>query len=145
MTMFRSNKHFAKFRRDLSSMKALRQRVSAMLRDFELQDDQVLPTLDSRIEQLSQQLSQYSQRHIAEIDADHLALLPDLPCLLIKARLFLGWTQKELAERTGLRAAQICTYEKESYVSIRLGKAIEIAEVMRGQLAKSRSSQESDN
>jgi len=49
---------------------------------------------------------------------------------LIKARVQLGWSQKELGDAAKMTAQQISRYERESYSGIALATAQRIAAVL---------------
>ena len=57
---------------------------------------------------------------------DQLKTVAELPTLLIKARIAQGLSQKELAERLGLKEQQIQRYEATDYASARLARIKEV-------------------
>ena len=57
---------------------------------------------------------------------DSLKLVADLPSILIKARIAQGLSQKELADRIGLKEQQIQRYEATDYASANLARIKEV-------------------
>jgi len=89
------------------------------------------------IETLKGELKEYddlkSGRSISKL-VKYLGMAKDLPSCLIKARIALNWTQKDLAERIGTSAQQIQRYEDRDYESASLATIRRISEVIRAQL-----------
>jgi HTH-type transcriptional regulator / antitoxin HipB len=56
--------------------------------------------------------------------------LDDLATGLIKARIFMGMTQKELATKIGVQEQQIQRYEENQYASASLARLTEIARAL---------------
>ncbi|WP_310426542.1 helix-turn-helix transcriptional regulator [Chamaesiphon sp. VAR_48_metabat_135_sub] len=69
------------------------------------------------IRQLKQELAEYEQLKSGNIVTFVLGSLNDLPTTLIKARISAGMTQKELADKIGVREQQIQRYEASLYSS----------------------------
>jgi HTH-type transcriptional regulator/antitoxin HigA len=67
------------------------------------------------IRQLKQELAEYEQLKSGNIITFVLGSLNDLPTTLIKARIAAGMTQKDLADRIGVREQQIQRYEASHY------------------------------
>ena len=57
---------------------------------------------------------------------DSLKVVADLPSILIKARIAQGLSQKDLAERIGLKEQQIQRYEATDYASANLSRIKEV-------------------
>lgn len=88
----------------------------------------------SILEELREEIAAYEQLRnngAAAIEAESLA---ELPRALIQARIAAGLTQRELAERLGLKEQQIQRYESTGYASASLTRLIEIAEALGLQL-----------
>ena len=134
--MIKSDGEYGKLRLELSKSMALKHRLAALLRDLEWHDRELLNLLDNRISLLSAQLSQYQKRHADSVDVGVLVSVKDLPSALIRARLWLGWTQKELSERTELPQFRISRYEMGDYAAAKLGAAIHIAGVIAQELQR---------
>ena len=67
------------------------------------------------IRQLKQELIEYEKLKSGNILTFVLGSLNDLPTTLIKARIASGMTQKDLAEKIGVREQQIQRYEASLY------------------------------
>jgi DNA-binding XRE family transcriptional regulator len=127
--MIRHQWQLARYRRDLARIKAIRQRINMLVRELGVDDQGLLVSIDERVAHILQEISQYNANCI-DINAviDRLALLEDLPSLFISARLALGWTQEELARRSGCTRKQIGLFEREGYASVRLQTATKIVQ-----------------
>lgn len=89
-----------------------------------------LDALTSEMEVLTDQIKEYETLKagaFTELKADS---LEDLPIVLIKARIIRGMSQKQLAEKLGLKEQQIQRYESERYVSANLKRLIAIASAL---------------
>ena len=89
----------------------------------------VLDGMQSLIEEWSAQMREYESLKSGRAT---LALhsLRELPATLVKARIAAGLTQKQLAERLGLKPQQIQRYEATRYRTITLSRMLEIAEAL---------------
>jgi DNA-binding XRE family transcriptional regulator len=56
--------------------------------------------------------------------------LSELPAALIRARIAAGLTQRELAERLGLKEQQVQRYEATDYESAKLTRLVEVASAL---------------
>ena len=65
-----------------------------------------------------------------EFRLDRLAAVDELPTVLIKARISQGLSQKDLAERIGLKEQQIQRYEATDYASASLSRIKEVASAL---------------
>jgi HTH-type transcriptional regulator / antitoxin HipB len=79
------------------------------------------------IRQLKQELTEYEQLKSGHILTFILGSLNDLPTTLIKARIAAGMTQKELADKIGVREQQIQRYEASQYSSASFDRLRSIA------------------
>ena len=61
---------------------------------------------------------------------ERLAAVDELPTVLIKARISQGLSQKDLAERIGLKEQQIQRYEATDYASASLSRIKEVANAL---------------
>jgi HTH-type transcriptional regulator / antitoxin HipB len=82
------------------------------------------------IRQLKQELAEYEQLKSGNILTFVLGSLNDLPTTLIKARISAGMTQKELAEKIGIREQQIQRYEANHYNSASFDRLRSIAHAL---------------
>ena len=83
--------------------------------------------LSSQLADLEGELREYESLKAGEFQLDALQVIADLPSVLIKARIAQGLSQKDLAERTGLKEQQIQRYEATDYASANLARIKEIA------------------
>ena len=83
--------------------------------------------LSSQLADLESELREYESLKAGEFQLDALQVVADLPSVLIKARIAQGLSQKDLAERTGLKEQQIQRYEATDYASANLARIKEIA------------------
>lgn len=130
--MIRNAKQQLFYRRELSSLSALRNRVDKMISSFNLHDEETLPTIDKNIGEITKKLDEYNST-VNMPDADCLRELratQRLPELLIQARVSLGWKQSGLAKVLDLNPQQIYRYESKSYSNISLSVAMRIAAVL---------------
>ena len=82
--------------------------------------------LCSQLADLESELSEYESLRAGQFHWDSLKLVADLPSILIKARIAQGLSQKELAERIGLKEQQIQRYEATDYASANLARIKEV-------------------
>ena len=71
-------------------------------------------------------MREYESLKAGEFHLDSLKLVADLPSILIKARIAQGLSQKDLAERIGLKEQQIQRYEATDYASANLARIKEV-------------------
>jgi HTH-type transcriptional regulator / antitoxin HipB len=79
---------------------------------------------------LKQEIAEYEELRSGKIETLRLANFNDLPIALIKARIVLGMTQKELAEKIGTQEQQIQRYEADRYAAISFDRMMKIAEAL---------------
>src|SRR5690348_10115243 len=87
-------------------------------------------SLESELGILREQLSDYEalqSGRVAVLELDSLAELPDA---LIRARIAAGLTQKQLAERLGIKEQQVQRYEATRYRHANLERVQEVAEAL---------------
>ena len=82
--------------------------------------------LSSQLADLESELREYESLKAGEFQLDSLKVVADLPSILIKARIAQGLSQKELAERIGLKEQQIQRYEATDYASANLTRIKEV-------------------
>lgn len=107
-----------------------------------LEDDKVHPLLknayldaiQSQLDDLREQLNDYEKLRSGEKEVYVLESFDDLPKYLIKARIASGLTQKELAERLGLKEQQIQRYEATEYKSANLSRLLQVIKALGIQL-----------
>lgn len=86
-------------------------------------------SLQALIEEWGAQVREYEE---IKSGAATLSLrsLRELPAVLVKARLAAGLTQKQLAQKLGIKPQQIQRYESTRYRTITLERMLQIAEVL---------------
>ena len=84
----------------------------------------------SQLADLKSELREYESLKAGEFRLDQLNVVSVLPAVLIKARIAQGLSQKELAERIGLKEQQIQRYEATDYASASLARINEVARAL---------------
>jgi HTH-type transcriptional regulator / antitoxin HipB len=85
--------------------------------------------LEMSIATLRQEIEEYDSLK-QQKTAIKIAELQELPLALIKARIALGMTQKELAEKMGVKEQQVQRDEADRYSSAGFQRIVEIAKVL---------------
>lgn len=80
----------------------------------------------SQLADLEAELREYEELKAGRFQMTYLEVVEQLPTLLVKARIARGLTQRELAERLGLKEQQIQKYEATDYASAKLSRINEI-------------------
>ena len=86
--------------------------------------------LSSQLDDLRSELREYESLKSGKFRMDRLAAVDELPTVLIKARISQGLSQKDLAERVGLKEQQIQRYEATDYASASLSRIKEVASAL---------------
>ncbi|PSB02330.1 helix-turn-helix transcriptional regulator [Merismopedia glauca] len=79
------------------------------------------------IDRLKQEIAEYEELKSGRIETLQIDDINDLPIALIKARIALGMTQKELAEKIGTQEQQIQRYEADRYGAISFDRLMKVA------------------
>ncbi len=82
--------------------------------------------LSSQLVDLESELSEYESLKAGKFQWDSLSMVADLPSILIRARIAGGLSQKDLAERIGLKEQQIQRYEATDYATANLARIKEV-------------------
>lgn len=90
--------------------------------------------LRSQLADLRAELEQYEALRAGQPAVLHLTSLDELPQALIQARIARGLSQKELAERLGLKEQQIQRYEATDYASAKLSRVKQVLRALGIQL-----------
>ena len=77
--------------------------------------------VSSQLADLREQLREYESLKSGKFDFSELMVVTSLPEMLVKARIARGMTQRDLAERIGLKEQQIQRYEATDYVLCEFG------------------------
>ena len=92
--------------------------------------------LSSQLADLESEMREYESLKAGEFQLDELNVFSDLPTVLIKARIAQGLSQKDLAQRIGVKEQQIQRYEATDYSSASLARVREVASVLYGTAGK---------
>ena len=84
--------------------------------------------IKSQLDELRSQLSEYEGLVSGKAGVVELGSLKDLPQALVQARISAGLSQKDLAEKLGLKEQQIQRYEATDYHQASLSRLFEIAD-----------------
>ena len=82
--------------------------------------------ISSQLSDLESELREYESLKAGRFQWDSLSVVADLPSILIKARIARGLSQKDLAERIGLKEQQIQRYEATDYATANLARIKEV-------------------
>ena len=80
----------------------------------------------SQLSDLKSELREYEALKAGDFELDQLGVVSGLPAMLIKARIARGMSQRDLAERVGLKEQQIQRYEATDYASVSLSRIREV-------------------
>ena len=108
--------------RSAKALDALDQRTNADSGLYPLVAKAQEDGIKSQLEELETELREYESLKAGEFQLDSLKLVAELPSILIKARIAQGMSQRELAERVGLKEHHIQRYESTDYVSASLAR-----------------------
>lgn len=98
-----------------------RQGIEPLLRQLETD------ALRSQLEELNSEIKKYEESQNAGNSKAAPASLQELPNVLINARIAAGLTQRELADRAGLKEEQIQKYESTGYANASLSRINQVA------------------
>lgn len=86
--------------------------------------------LKSQIESISAEIDDYEAMRAGAVEIPVDVGLAELPHTLIRARIVRGLSQRELAERIGLKEQQIQRYESQEYATASLSRLRRIADAL---------------
>ena len=113
------------------SLEAARKRVSGDSGLHPLIAKAQEDAMSSQLADLEGELRDYEALKAGGFELDALKSVGEIPRMLIKARIAKGLSQKELAERLGLKEQQIQRYEATEYATASLARIREVAAVYR--------------
>jgi DNA-binding XRE family transcriptional regulator len=87
--------------------------------------------MKSQLSELEDQVREYERLRSGRYRVLKASSLEKLPVELIRARIALGLTQKQLAKRLGVREQQIQRYEETEYASASFSRLAEVANALR--------------
>jgi ribosome-binding protein aMBF1 (putative translation factor) len=89
-----------------------------------------------QVEELKEQIEEYERLSAGNYKVIRSESIEDLPIELIRARIALGLTQKDLAKRLGLKEQQIQRYENTEYASASVYRLMEIIAALKLNIKK---------
>ena len=87
-------------------------------------------SLESMAETLRGEIRRYEELRDGRVRQRAFDSLNDLPTALIEARIVAGLTQKDLAERLGLKQQQIQRWESDRYSGVGLSRLQEVVDAL---------------
>lgn len=87
-------------------------------------------TIIGEIQKLENSIDEYERLKKGEIPTPTLDVIADIPEMLIKRRISLGWTQEDLAKKLGVRAQQVQNDEATNYETASLARLMKTAEIL---------------
>lgn len=100
-------------------------------------DSAQLDALESQIQDIKSEIKEYELIKEGKVSYSECSGLSELPKALIYARIGLGLTQKDLAEKLGIPTQQLQRYEASSYMGASLSRLISVAEVLNVKIRES--------
>ena len=120
----------AQAERFVQTLDSLRQRSGDALPQHPLIAKAQEEALRSQLADLEGDLREYESLKSGEFPMDELNVVAELATVLIKARVAQGLSQKDLAERLGLKEQQIQRYEATDYASASLARIKEVVNAL---------------
>jgi HTH-type transcriptional regulator / antitoxin HipB len=93
-------------------------------------------SLNILIGELEQEIVEYDCLKSGQINKWTIESLQDLPNVMIKARIAVGMTQKELAEKIGVQEQQIQRYEANNYRAVGFDRLQEVMSALDMRISK---------
>ena len=109
------------------TLEGLRERPEGADRIHPMIAQAQMDAVSSQLADLEAELREYEAVRDGRFRMDELNVVADLPSLLIKARIARGLSQKELADRVGLKEQQIQRYEATDYATAKWSRIREVA------------------
>jgi transcriptional regulator with XRE-family HTH domain len=91
-------------------------------------------SLIGQLAELDEQVHEYEQLRAGQLAVARVSSLADLPDALVRARIAAGLSQRDLAERLGMKEQQIQRYEADGYAAASLSRLREVMEALGVQL-----------
>jgi transcriptional regulator with XRE-family HTH domain len=88
--------------------------------------DVEMAAVRSQLDELREEIDEYEKLRAGGITSLQINSLEELPTALIKARIASGLTQKELADKLGVKEQQIQRYEQNDYAGVSIDRIREI-------------------
>jgi transcriptional regulator with XRE-family HTH domain len=87
-------------------------------------------SLAGQLADLDAQLQEYEQLRAGQLSVARVASLSELPDALVRARIAAGLSQRDLAERLGMKEQQVQRYEADRYASASLNRLREVIDAL---------------
>jgi len=87
-------------------------------------------TIAAEVKTLQAELADYEALRFGNTPMPQLGIIQDIPNLLIKRRIALGWTQEDLAKRLGVQPQQVQNDEATDYSSASFARLAKIAQIL---------------
>ena len=87
--------------------------------------------VESQLQSLRKDLAEYDELRRKGEKVIDVSQIEEVPSVLIRARIAAGLTQKELAQRLGVKEQQIQRYEATRYASASLTRILEVARALK--------------
>ncbi len=86
--------------------------------------------MESQLQELREEMAEYDALRGGQVSVLELDSLRALPEALIRARIAVGLTQRQLAERLGMKEQQLQRYEATRYSGVSLDRIQEVADAL---------------
>jgi transcriptional regulator with XRE-family HTH domain len=86
--------------------------------------------VQSQLDELRDEIDEYEKLKAGNITSFQIDSLEELPIVLVKARIASGLTQKELADKLGIKEQQIQRYEQNDYAGVSIDRVREIVKAL---------------
>jgi transcriptional regulator with XRE-family HTH domain len=136
MTTLKNDRDFMSARKRLVKLRMLKRHTERFLVHLELEDsEEQMKSLNKDITDLESKLLEYI--FWEPTDPFHsLTSISLVPKALIATRVWLGWTQHELAQRAGLSRKMIHNYERDQYKRTNVETVLRIASAIESEVVK---------
>ncbi|MCY4625620.1 MAG: helix-turn-helix transcriptional regulator [Chloroflexi bacterium] len=120
----------AQAKRFSKTLGSLRQRAAIPSGTHPLIAKAQIEAIESQLTDLEHELREYELLRSGDFQLPELDFIAHLPAVLIKARIARGLSQRDLAQRVGLKEQQIQRYEATDYSSANLARILEVAKAL---------------
>ena len=103
---------------------------SANIKSEDEWSDLELSAVKSQLDDLREEIDEYENLKKGKITSVQISSFEELPTVLVKARIASGLTQKELANKLGLKEQQIQRYEQSEYAGVSIDRIREIIDAL---------------
>jgi Predicted transcription factor, homolog of eukaryotic MBF1 len=119
------------------SASEVREKLSATSREDDLMKQELqLSAFESQLADLESELRAYESLQQNRNESMEITSLSELPCVLIKARIASGLSQRQLAEKLGMKEQQIQRYEATDYAGANLQRIDQVIQALGIRLQK---------